>query len=249
LRYGSANSRAPPPSGLFDLYAAGMPDNPVDLLDLVHADGERYLRTYFSTFTGRWFETLAGGGDRDDVRNRITADDLIAVQMLDVKVPPTACRDLLEGAAGTTIGEFLAEIPTNVEMGTPEAKALVQPEGVASQAWKLLDDQAGIDYVIAGKIMARKRPKLLPVYDSWLYCLFGYPQPPVWPRYQKHLAHDGGALRATLADARAAADVTAQTSSLRALDVVLWMRHRELSPRCSKTKTCPAWDSVVLALP
>ncbi|MCO8273773.1 DUF6308 family protein [Actinoplanes sp. TRM 88003] len=223
-----------------------MPGPSLDLLDLVRNDGERYLGAYFSAFTGRWFETLAGGGDRPDVRNRITADDLIAVQMLDVKVPPAACYELLEGQTSAGFGEILARIPVDVEMGTPGAEALVQPESDAAKAWQVLDDLAGIDYVIAGKIMARKRPTLLPVYDSWVYCLFGYPQPPVWPKFQKRLAADGGALRAALADVRAAAEVVEQTSILRALDVVLWMQHRALSPRCSRTKTCPAWGTVAL---
>ncbi|MFD5877344.1 DUF6308 family protein [Streptomyces yangpuensis] len=53
------------------------------------------LRRYFGTglpcvtapFTGSRFEHLAGGGDRPAVANPVTAEDLIAVQTLSVRIP------------------------------------------------------------------------------------------------------------------------------------------------------------------
>ena len=38
-------------------------------------------------FTGANFERIGGGGDRLDVRERFTAEDIVAVTMLSVRVP------------------------------------------------------------------------------------------------------------------------------------------------------------------
>lgn len=65
----------------------------------VFLDAERVvddLRRYFGiglppgvgAFTGDRFEHLAGGGDRRQVADRFTAEDLVAVQTLSVTVPP-----------------------------------------------------------------------------------------------------------------------------------------------------------------
>ncbi len=138
------------------------------LLDLVRAESAaRNLRAYFDDngprlYSGRRFESLAGGGDRPDTRNMITAEDLVAVQMLSVTVPAETAIGLLEGELGGRIGELLAAIPTDVELGTDHADELVADGQAADQAWHLLDEQPGIDYVIAGKLMARKRPHLTP---------------------------------------------------------------------------------------
>ncbi|MEV5508792.1 DUF6308 family protein [Streptomyces orinoci] len=48
-----------------------------------------------------------------------------------------------------------------------DAEADVLAEGSpADQAWHLLCAQYGVDWVIAGKLLVRKRPRLLPVYDK-----------------------------------------------------------------------------------
>ena len=57
------------------------------------------LRVYFgldggTPFSGAYFERLTGGGDRADAANRFTADDLVAVTMLSVSVPPGRAMDL-----------------------------------------------------------------------------------------------------------------------------------------------------------
>jgi hypothetical protein len=61
---------------------------------LDHDDTVSDLRRYFGVglpaqqvppFTGGWFERVGLGGDRGDVANRITTDDLIAVETLSVR--------------------------------------------------------------------------------------------------------------------------------------------------------------------
>jgi hypothetical protein len=98
--------------------------------------------------------------------------------------------------------------------------------------------------VIAGKILARKRPKLIPVYDSIVSCQSGAPKQ-VWLKLHSRLAEEDGRLRTALAEARATVGVDERVSILRVLDVVLWRRHVEGHWR-DKPVTCPQRGSVML---
>jgi len=203
------------------------------LLDLVRADcAGANLRTYFGEdaplpYTGRRFEALDGGGDRPANRDVITGSDLIAVQMLSVKFPGEVAIDLLDGDLGRQMTRLLAEIPTDVDLGTDGAEALVADGNHADQAWHLVEKRRDVGYVIAGKLMARKRPRLIPVYDRVLSCLFGAPDH-LWLRLHHQLAANNGELRVALADVHAGAEIPATVGLLRVLDVVLGSgtRHR-----------------------
>lgn len=98
-------------------------------------DGDRVvgdLRRYFGiglppdagVFTGGRFEHLAGGGDRRQVANRFTAEDLIAVQTLSVTVPAPVALDLLEGPLGTQLCELLRGIPADVDLSDADASVV-----------------------------------------------------------------------------------------------------------------------------
>jgi hypothetical protein len=222
---------------------------PGKLIDVVRGEGVAHLEAYFSPglYTGQWFETFAGGGDSVRSRDQVTAHDLYAVQALGVQVPFAVGKELLEGQLGTDIAAHLREIPVDVELGTQEADGLVADGGHADQAWKLLNDRkqkTGIGWVIAGKLLARKRPKLIPVYDSIVSCQFGAPKQ-VWLKLHHQLAEDDGGLRAVLAEARAAVGAGDKVSILRALDVVLWRRHVEEHWRDRPT-ACPQRGSLTL---
>jgi hypothetical protein len=120
---------------------------PVALSDVVRADrAVNDLRTYFDEdlplpYTGRRFDTLAGGGDRPDIRDVITGNDLIAVQMLAVKFPGEAAIDLLDGSLGRQMTSLLSKIPTDVDLGTAGAAELVAHGQPADQAWHLIESR------------------------------------------------------------------------------------------------------------
>jgi hypothetical protein len=217
------------------------------LLDVVRADRSADdLRTYFNEglplpYTGRRFDTLAGGGDQPDTRDVITGNDLIAVQMLSVKFPAEAAIDLLDGDLGRQITALLSKIPTNVDLGTDRADELVADGEPADQAWHLIESRREVGYVIAGKLMARKRPHLIPVFDRVLSCLFGAPDH-LWLRLHRQLAADNELLRDALAELRAQAQIPAAVSLLRVLDVVLWMGHRGTH----QPNSCPGFNTVAL---
>lgn len=91
--------------------------------------------------------------------------------------------------------------------------------------------------MIAGKLLARKRPKLIPVYDSIVRCQFGAPKH-VWLKLHDQLAENDGELGAALAEVRATVGVDDKVSILRVLDIVLWSRHVKEHWR-DKPTTCP----------
>ncbi|MGN9806455.1 DUF6308 family protein [Micromonospora sp. L32] len=192
------------------------------------------LRRYFGVdlpnglpaFTGGRFEQLGGGGDHPAVRDRITSDDLIAVELLSVHVPARVALDLLEGALGREVATELRRIPTDVSLADTEAPQYITDGGPADRAWRLLKNNGGVGWVTAGKLLARKRPRLVPVYDEVVRCAYrtgrGF-----WTCLHERLREDGGVLVDRLTRLQAEAELPPEITTLRVLDVVFWMRHRD----------------------
>jgi hypothetical protein len=225
------------------LQSAGMVRALVDLRQLLSlANGPEALSdlvSYFGTdlpagsaprYTGGRFEGLAGGGDRPEAADQIDADDLIAVEMLSVQVPGPVALALLEGDLGRDVATQLARIPTEVSIGDPAAEELLADGGSADIAWSLLERPRNMGWVTAGKLLARKRPRLVPVYDNVVRCAFGRPAKP-WKWLHARFTEDGGVLAEHLVAARDAAGVEPTVSPLRVLDVLVWMRHRPVHLR------------------
>ncbi|MDK1348939.1 DUF6308 family protein [Streptomyces sp. 378] len=168
--------------------ASGVPDrvlSPLGQRLRVLLSAERVvgdLRGYFGidlppgtrAFTGSRFEHLAGGGDRPEVADRITAEDLVAVQTLSVTVPAPVALDLLEGHLGAHLSDLLRVVPADLDMAQADTVHL-KPGSPAYRAWELLFGQHGVGWVTAGKLLARKRPRLLPVYDDVVRCAWDTP--------------------------------------------------------------------------
>ncbi|MDX2826849.1 DUF6308 family protein [Streptomyces ipomoeae] len=196
------------------------------------------LRRYFGLgvplggvpFTGSRFEHLAGGGDRPEVADRITAEDLVAVQTLSVTVPAPVALDILEGRLGVRLSGLLQAIPRDIDMVDAE-EDVVAYGSPADQAWSLLCEQYGVNWVIAGKILARKRPRLLPVYDRVVRCAVGRP-PSFWLALHAALREDDAALHRRLLELRQVAGVPETVSALRVCDVAVWMSHRAVGHAC-----------------
>ncbi|MGW7055143.1 DUF6308 family protein [Streptomyces sp. NPDC054887] len=197
------------------------------------------LRRYFGIdlppggmpFTGSRFEHLAGGGDRPEVAERFTAEDLVAVQTLSVTVPALVALDLLEGRLGAQLSGLLQAIPKDIDMVDAEADVLAEGSP-ADQAWHLLRAQHGVNWVIAGKLLARKRPRLLPVYDRVVRCAVGRP-PSFWLALHTALREDDAVLHRHLLKLRQAAGLPETVSALRVCDVAVWMNHRALGHACA----------------
>ncbi|WP_086696180.1 DUF6308 family protein, partial [Streptomyces recifensis] len=188
-------------------------------------------------YTGSLFAHLGAGGDRVGVADVVTAEDLVAVQMLSVTVPAKAALELLEGERGRRLSELLRRVPACADMADVDAAELDRSSS-AHHAWDLLCDTRGVGSVIAGKLLARKRPRLLPVYDRVVKCVLGRPSS-FWLPLHTALRADDHALHHTLLDLRKRAGVPDTVTALRVCDIVLWMAHEKdhRARRCSARGT------------
>jgi hypothetical protein len=108
-------------------------------------------------FAGRTFDSLGRNPP-----NEIIADDLFAVTLLDVRWTPLAVRALL-GKRVAQVGNLLGGIDNHTDMWADEAgKQLAAVEPL----WELLCSLPGVRDTRASKLLARKRPRLIPVTDS-----------------------------------------------------------------------------------
>ena len=176
-------------------------------------------------YEGGRFELLDGGGDRAGVRNCFTASDVVALTALSVELPARVALDLLEGALGEEAASLLEQIPTSVNLWDVDAVDLIKKGGPADSLWRLLEKQDGAGWVTAGKLLARKRPSLIPVYDNVVRCAYGWPQN-FWTALHDALRQKEASFLTTLNDLKQRASLPCQVTPLRVLDVAVWMRHR-----------------------
>nr|WP_143546970.1 DUF6308 family protein [Rhodococcus sp. 06-418-1B] len=177
-------------------------------------------------YSGARFERFAGGGD-NATANEFTSDDLIAVSMLSVNVPPHAAIRVLE-FDWARCNALLADIPVGVTLADAP-KGLIGPNSSATELWRLLRRPSshqpglrdGIGPTTTSKLMARKRPHLIPVWDSVVSDVTGQPLLGSWEWLRSQLVQDESSLTTWI---RSAAPSELQDiSTIRLLDVLLWM--------------------------
>ena len=119
---------------------------------------DQLVAAYFeggnSPFAGATFDTLGSNPP-----NSFTADDLVAVTLLDVSLAPPAVRLLLEGGF---VDEALAAVPS----GTNIWKAKKKDVDACFALVERLKELPGVGPTKATKLSARKRPRICPIYDS-----------------------------------------------------------------------------------
>lgn len=203
--------------------------------------GKRLAATYFGAcsafpgtghYTGSHFETFAGAPNPE---NEITAADLLAVQMLAVPVPSRAVIGILETFA-PRISELLADIcpKKKLEDVTDEQfEPLLGKESPAKDLWDLLrrnapDEQRWhVGETLASKIMARKRPHLIPIDDSVVTRVIGRGRKNSWKFWWRELREDSYLIER--ADEIREHVERPELSTLRALDIVLWQYGKTLA--------------------
>jgi hypothetical protein len=170
------------------------------------------------TFTGARFDSLARGGHRADAADTLTYDDIVAVSLLGVDIPARASLRFL-GPDARRVASLLRGLPRLQRLADVDVDALHEPDHPAMQLSTLLRSEPGIGSTKASKLMARKRPHLIPVYDSEVGAALG-PVEGHWRRVHEIVTEHGAAL----AEIRKAAGVSSAVSLLRVLDVAVWMR-------------------------
>jgi hypothetical protein len=173
-------------------------DVAVDLVRECFADGPDGRARY----SGAYFERLGGGGDRPEVANQVTADDLLAVSVLGVPVVGYYALHVLEYRS-REIGSLLARVPVDVKLTDDGAGDLIARNGPAWELRQLLHGikprlrRSRLGPVAAGKLLARKRPHLIPVYDSHVKKVLGRPRNDQtwWSDLHCQLARDDALVR------------------------------------------------------
>lgn len=169
-------------------------------------------------FTGAWFERLEGPtGDNPD---RITPADIAAVALLSVDIPTEAANWLMHEGSDE-VAALLEKIPTDVELWQSEARDRVSPGSPADKLWHLFEDQSGIGWVTAGKLCARKRPALLPVYDRVVQAALE-PDGGFWLTLHEWFQNTPDAVD-RLSAIKSESGAPDEVPLLRILDVVIWM--------------------------
>jgi len=185
------------------------------------------LRIYFGAagtggpFTGALFQVIGGRGDADEWRDVVRAEDALAVSALSVNVPAPASVALL-GPKAADVTALLSRIPVGVDLASYDAD--VSADSPASKLWTVLRHEVGLGPTTTSKLMARKRPQLIPIYDSVVGWVLGLKDSRGhWAGMREAVRADGGALHHRAVGLQDVPGVGPEVSPLRVLDVVLWM--------------------------
>jgi hypothetical protein len=191
-----------------------------------------YLRRYFkerpgtplgADFSGARFDIWDSSNSRAADADRFTSDDLVAVTFLSVVVPPKAAWELLAGRP-EVFNTLLAQVP-NIDLADVNPADITE----AWPAWRLWDELRalrGVDWVIASKLIARKRPRLIPIYDRIVKTVTGGDRN-FWTALCHTLRADDKALRQRLVRLHRGASLPEAVSALRVFDVVAWMEGKD----------------------
>jgi len=201
-----------------------MTEKPIELEDVGAAFDERAVADvgeYFATYTGRRFDTLSGGGSRPGACDRFDADDVVAVSLLSVDIPGEAVFVLLDDE-DARFATLLEKIPTHVDLWDA-GDDVIGPGSPADLLWTLVREVHDCGWVTAGKLLARKRPRLIPVYDSIVRAELGRQDGDGYWRPLRDLLCEHESLRARLLGIRTRTRIGDDISLIRVLDVALWM--------------------------
>ncbi|WP_139978386.1 DUF6308 family protein [Nocardioides litoris] len=162
-------------------------------------------------FAGATFDLLG-----DNPANEFTTADVLGASLLDVGFLPRAVRGLLVDERREQLNALLAEIPNNVDLWEATDTDL----GPARLLWTAVMGLEGVGPTRTSKLMARKRPRLIPVIDKVVRGALPSLGSDSWLSMQTALRSDID-LRGQIDGLRpeSARDI----STLRILDAALWM--------------------------
>lgn len=184
------------------------------VLLFVAEPADKLVAQFFDT-TGRFaattFDMLP-----DNPPNRFTTTDLLAVTLLDVALTPDSVREVLDTKADV-FGELLAAIPVDVDLWDATDEDLANAETLYWALRKLHK----VGRTQASKVMARKRPKLIPVIDSVIHTALALGDNS-WAELRICLSEP--AVRGAIESIRPKNAQADSISTLRLLDAAVWMR-------------------------
>lgn len=173
------------------------------------------VHAYFdpeNRFAGATFETLEPNDP-----GVFSASDLLGAGLLDVPFLPRAVRTLLQ-TQRDAFNALLAAVPNDVDLWQVSDEEL-QP---AYALWAQVRQLDGVGPTRASKLMARKRPRLIPVVDSVVRTGLQFKEDDSWKELRTALRENDGSLVTEIEILRPEG-LTERVSTLRILDAALWM--------------------------
>ena len=177
----------------------------------------RWLAQYFSAdaeqrYTGRWFEYFSARSDPW----HLDANDVAAATALSVPLDGQTLQKLFERAE--EFDAHLADAPGPQATIWEVDEVDLADDAPLSLAYGVLTSVRGISYVTASKLLACKRPHLVPIRDTVVESVLGAGTEWWSPWRQVMLDKD---LR-DLVERLTPSEVPPHTSTLRRIDVILW---------------------------
>lgn len=180
------------------------------------------LRRYFATdgkdprFAGSRYDAWDSTGTRTADVDRFTADDLVAVSILNAHVPRDAAIALLD----TRSDEFSALLAALPDRDLVEEREPWPGNWAGQELWDAVRALPGMGSTVTSKLLARKRPLLHPITDSVVEEATGATH--LWPELRA-LLQETPDLHVRLTRLRTEAKLSDQVSPLRVFVVVTWM--------------------------
>lgn len=179
-----------------------------------------YEKNRTPAFAGELFD-----GFGENPPDNFTADDIVAASLLDVQFGPEAVRTLLTDdiPAGPTrsvrqeISDLLTKIPSDKNIWDDID---IGPGSPSWDLWAIIRGIHRIGPTRVSKLLARKRPRLLPILDAVVVGYLQLPPNGQWELMRDALKDPG--LRGAI-DAMAPASTKNVPTTLRILDVAIWM--------------------------
>ena len=206
------------------------------ILDEAHFDDAvRLVQTYFGIAPGSTrhegvsFETIGARWDEPSAANEVTPADLISLATLSVEVKGAAAIALLGAGLRPQISDLLGQIPLGLSLADPEAADILNADSHASRLWDLVRTAPKFGPTRTSKLLARKRPLLLPIYDSVIRAQLGLKDSRGhWVLMHDLVTRDGGALYERAERIRETVGLDSTVTPLRIIDIVLWRHGKDL---------------------
>lgn len=170
-------------------------------------------------FAGARFESFAPEVDP----NRICPEDVLAVGLLDVPFPSQAILALL-GDDADEAARLLRAIPTDLSFTDADDQHDLGRSSPAWQLWDLVHRNFDVGATRTSKLLARKRPHLIPIQDSVVRTRLSFDDDNYWTQLR---AVWDEPLVQSLHAIRRAAGLDGQFSDLRVFDIVIWRDQAE----------------------
>jgi hypothetical protein len=206
------------PSGGFRLPPSLQSEDDAEALAMLRAYYEPSVGSPGS-YAGALFDTWDSAGTRDARWDEFTADDLLAVSFLSVRFSAATAHALLD-ARRAELSDLLDLVGEDRDLADVE-----EPIDHTWPAWKLyeaLRSIHGIGRTKATKLMARKRPRLIPIYDPVIGKVTNT-EDHQWVPLHTALRPNGLLSHERLVRLAARAGLDKAVSALRVLDVIAWM--------------------------